>query len=149
MSWKVGADKSKLLREMNKSVRKKDFPFVPTPKMIYVWYDVINKEVFEGKLPRINQVEVRRRHGCWAEIEAYEMPDSVNGFILSMNNKLWSKRHFLRVLAHEMVHIYEWINYGRMTHHTESFTKWVEPLAKLGIKLEVIPKKVVEGEECS
>lgn len=108
-------------------------------QLVEKWYKIINQEVFKGLLPEKPEFfEIRRRHGCWAEC----FGNFVNGdksrrvFGISLNRYMKSFRHFLKALAHEMVHGAQWLIYGKMDHG-ETFFEWKQRLAEFRIILTV------------
>jgi hypothetical protein len=137
MDRKKLASSERLLKEMTRKEQAQKTPFVPTTNMVKHWYDVINLEVFENKLPKMHEIEVRRRHGCWAEIAVYTLADESSWFLLCINHRFHSKKHFLAVLGHEMIHVDEYIETGRMTHHGESFQKWIPVFARHKMRIRI------------
>ena len=57
--------KSKLVRELSANHPKAKY--VPTIDETRLWFKIINREIFEGVLPDFRNIEIRRRHGLWAE----------------------------------------------------------------------------------
>lgn len=122
--------KSKLVRELRKDAPKAKY--APTIGEAKLWFRIINREVFNGEVQEFDEIEIRRRHGCWGECEGRHRPHK--HCRLSLNHHMLSKKHFITVLAHEMVHNWEWMNFDRMTHG-ERFLQWKPRMVKFGIVL--------------
>ena len=132
--------RSKIMQEVKvapKRVRKRNnrHRYVPTIKECQMWFDVINREVFGNSLERFRRIEIRRRHGCWAETESTLNPDGERFCTLSLNHHFKSKKHFLDVMTHEMVHHYEWTILQREMTHGYQFYKWKPKLKRFGLSL--------------
>jgi len=110
--------------------------YVINKAMVTYWYNVINDEVFGGILPKAEYIEIKRRHGCWGECLSVDpsIRKPYRRFGISLSDYMKSFRHFLKTLAHEMVHAYQWFIHGHMTHG-KTFFEWKERLAKFNINL--------------
>jgi len=115
----------------------KHCPFRPTVDYVEKWFAIINKEVFSGQLRKPDKIEVRRRHKCWAETGGYVLNEDGQETVvinLSINHRFKSHKHFLSVLAHECVHIYEYLT-GQTMGHGQNFLAWGPKLAKFGVQI--------------
>ena len=108
--------------------------YYPTVEEVNKWVRVINREVFGGKLPKFSKVEVRRRRGIWADCTGEEDDRGKKSVTLSINNKVRCKQHLIEVIAHELVHHWEYTKYGTMAH-TEKFKSWAPRLKEFKIPL--------------
>ena len=52
-----------------------------------------------------------------------------------MNKKYKNKQFFVEVLAHELIHHYQFMNDITLSHHSESFTMWKEKFNRKGLSL--------------
>ena len=104
------------------------------------WFKIINKEVFSSELPPFQKINVRRLRGVWSYVSVWEEPqgdDIVRCSSLAFDEFTCSRKHFLEILSHEMVHHYTWIVQNEFdVAHGKSFYSWKEPLAKFGINLK-------------
>ena len=82
----------------------------------------VNLFVFPCKSMRTKE----KRLGC--------INNSPWGLILSIDNKLHVHR-LISVLAHEMIHIYQYITIGKMSH-SESFEKWNDVFLEYGMEIK-------------
>jgi len=126
--------KSKLAKEM--SIAHEKCKYVPTEDEVLRWFKIINREIFNNDLPQFRKIEIRRRRGCWGECigALNETKDRCSD--LSLNHHQKSKKHFIEVLIHEMVHHYQWIYESTMSHG-ESFFSWKPKLKKFKVKLRI------------
>jgi hypothetical protein len=124
--------KSKLLKLM-KSTEKNTYE--TTQEDCQRWFRVINQEVFSNKLPQIDRIDIRWRRGSHAWYECYN-GSRKRYSKLNMNKKYSSKQFFVEVLAHELVHHYQFAN-GIPLSHGESFAEWKERFNKKGLSLQI------------
>lgn len=98
--------------------------FKVTPILVRRWWNLLNKAVFNGKLPSPTQIECKAYHNVWGLC----IVDQNDEFQFKINSEFLDRKAFITVLAHEMVHQYEWVTYGRMTHG-KNFFAW-KPILK-------------------
>lgn len=125
--------KSKLVKVMNEECLG-DEKFIPTLEDCKHWFRIINKEIFDGELVKFEEIEIRRRHGRWGECIGYTGEDGERSCTLSLHSSLKSKQHFIQVIAHEMVHLWEYTVHGTMSHGA-LFHGWREKFEKYGLIL--------------
>jgi hypothetical protein len=79
----------------------------------------LNHAVFYGKLPRVAAITLikHRREHAWA------IPARAGAIKLTIQPRFESRRLFLMVLVHEMVHAWDHFHHSHMTHG-EQFFKW-------------------------
>lgn len=109
----------------------------PTEDDVILWFRIINREVFNASLSSFDEIEIRRRRKIWGECLCTKYD---NGDILSklfLNNKFHNKKQFVNVLAHEMVHLWEFLTYGKMGHGKE-FNSWKPKLDAFEVELSTI-----------
>jgi hypothetical protein len=126
--------KSKIVKAIEESESRKKY--IPTIDDCEKWFSILNKEVFDNGLSHFREIEIRRRHGCWGEITANET--KTNRFsTLSLNHYFKSKKHFIEVLGHEMVHHHQWTVLNADLTHGETFMEWKSRFAKFGMSLTI------------
>lgn len=83
------------------------------------WWNKLNVAVFYGKLPKPTEIIlIKHRHEhAWAH------PAKDGAIKLTIQPRFDTRRLFLMVLVHEMVHAWEHFNSSHMTHG-EQFFKW-------------------------
>ena len=98
------------------------------------WFKVLNQELFNNNLPKIYEIDIRWRRGAHAWYD-YDDRTSGQGITkLLMNKRYKSKKFFVEVLSHEMVHHYQYIN-NEEVGHGSSFFKWRDKFNKKGLNL--------------
>ena len=118
---------------------------VITPRLVSYWWKVLNIAVFQNELyiPNIKIVKQISGEafgecvGCElsaADLEDYEDCDEYEDriaryVIIKIQSELSSRRLFLNVLVHEMVHQWEWETYKNMGH-SKRFFQWHDPIKK-------------------
>jgi len=130
-----------------KFVRKDEMfagEFRPTLEQGYEVYNLINRYVFGNRLDSI-KLHIKRTRGYWGMCEG--QVDTKNNLYtkeIILTNRFPSLSHFVAVVAHEMVHQYQWdiLSNDRedqglppIMSHGPSFFAWREPLAEYNILL--------------
>lgn len=102
------------------------------------WFRILNREVFDGALREVDEIDIRWRRGTYAyyhyTYEADPKKPKYEYTKLCMNKRYKSKQFFVEVLAHELVHHYQFIN-GESTSHGPTFCRWSDKFNKKGLKL--------------
>lgn len=98
------------------------------------WFRIINEELFEGTLPQVS-FQFKWLRVCWAYYEYFpRKPDKTESII--MHNEYPSHRLFVEVLAHEMVHHWQYINSGwKNVDHGDEFKNWSKKAKRLGLRI--------------
>lgn len=110
--------------------------YCPTIKDIRKWHGVLNAVVFDGVIPKFYDIKIQRIRNefAWA-IPFYDTEDETKKWCtLKIDTSFHSFKKFLIVLAHEMIHCWQWIVEGEMTHG-KTFFQWREKLAEHEIPL--------------
>lgn len=111
-------------------------PYHTTVEDCEKWFNIINREVFDGQLRPIDEIDIRWRRGSYAYYESFidtKDPDYMYAK-LCMNKRYSSKKFFVEVLAHELVHHYQFLN-ERKISHGDSFTEWTDTFNQKGLRL--------------
>lgn len=115
-------------------------PYKPSKTDFELWFKKLNQEIFNNKIKKFRKVEFRKCRYMWAESQSVQLwsnhtPKRIIYYIdLVMKDSYPSKKRFIEVLAHEMVHAAQYFEYGEMTHG-KTFWEWKDILNKFGIKL--------------
>ena len=123
--------KSKLAKLLS---TKEQYEYETTIEDCREWFNVLNRELFDNSLPPVDEIDIRWRRGAHAW---YDYDDALPGqgtAKLLMNKRYKSKKFFVEVLAHEMVHHYQYI-YNEELGHGSSFFKWRDKFNKKGLNL--------------
>lgn len=105
-----------------------------TPRMILVWWNQLNHAVFGSMLPRPHDVKLVKHKQAYA----YSAPCGFRQICLTMHPRFISRKLFLAVLVHEMVHAWEILHHNRMGHG-KRFFRWKRKI-KWAIGLDLTEK---------
>jgi hypothetical protein len=98
------------------------------------WFNILNRELFENSLPKVSEIDIRWRRGAHAWYDYDETLPGNGTARLLMNRRYKSKKFFIEVLAHEMVHHYQYTN-NEAVGHGSSFLKWRDKFNQKGLNL--------------
>ena len=124
---------SKLQKLLNSN---EDTTYETTYEDCQRWFRILNKEIFNNRLPPVDEIDIRWRRGQYAFYESIidtDDPDYKFGR-LCMNKRYKSKKFFVEVLAHEMVHHYQFM-YDEPITHGQTFVPWCDKFNKKGLNL--------------
>lgn len=106
----------------------------PTQKSIKREYTILNKKIFGGVLPPSSDITFEiagNRVKAWGFCK-FNVIDRT--FTIRLNSKFPSRKLFVNILAHEMVHVFEQRMYGRMGHGPK-FLEFRETFKENGLDL--------------
>jgi len=98
------------------------------------WFNILNREIFNNSLPKIDEIDIRWRRGAHAWYDYDDRYEGTGVTKLLLSKRYKSKKFFVEVLAHEMVHHYQYI-YNEEMGHGSSFFKWRDKFNKKGLNL--------------
>lgn len=109
---------------------------------VIVW-TALNHAVFGGILvmPEKFIVQDRKNWDFWGECEGWQRGSRWGEHYtkcIRIQKVQPNAKRFIDVMAHEMVHQYEWEQQGVMTHGQKTFFVWRDKLAEKGIPLTVV-----------
>jgi predicted metal-dependent hydrolase len=111
-------------------------PFRVTNDAVKYWFRILNHEIWQGQLPMFNTIQIRPFVKNWAMcIEDTDTPQTK--YRLAIDIEFPSFELFVNVLAHEMIHLHQFINHED-DEHDDSFWKWESKFASHGLKLEQV-----------
>lgn len=126
--------------QLKKFVRESsNNPFVATPRRAARAYNLINQCIFKGALKKPTLL-IERLDGFWGlcEGEIYTGKDrELNTPVchrIRLNDTFPSRRMFIEVLAHEMVHQYQCEYLNRMDHG-RTFWEWEQVFSRYNLDL--------------
>lgn len=95
--------------------------FEITYSFIMHWWHQMNKAVFNGELPLPKDIIIRNfRDDSYGYCESTKDKES---YILGFRREYEDRKTFLTCLVHEMVHSYEQVFHGKMSHG-KTFYEW-------------------------
>jgi hypothetical protein len=123
--------KSKLAKLLS---TKEQYEYETTVEDCQRWFNILNRELFDNSLPPVDEIDIRWRRGAHAWYDYDQTLPGEGTARLLMNKRYKSKQFFVEVLAHEMVHHYQYI-YNEEMGHGSSFLKWRDKFNKKGLNL--------------
>jgi hypothetical protein len=88
------------------------------------WWNLLNNALFDGKLIPPKKIIVKKFRDDLGRCQPLSKKGHV---ILGICSEFYDRAQFISILAHEMIHQYQWTFVGEMTHG-KSFWEWKEPL---------------------
>ena len=107
--------------------------YLPTLRSIRLNYSILNKKIFDGILPRSSDIEfqIGFMKGALGICMYIRSRDSL---VVKLRPAFRDRQLFITILAHEMIHVYEFTRHQRMTHGPKFF-EWKSLFAEHGIVL--------------
>jgi hypothetical protein len=117
-----------LLREDSQEI------FEPSKNDYREWFAILNDEIFSGEFSFIPKIDIRfrRKNHAYYQYEDKRFDPKESMFLLDKRYK--TKKMFVEILAHELVHHYQYMN-GFEVDHGKSFFKWKKIINKKGLAL--------------
>ena len=119
---------------------KHDEAFYPSPLQAIRAHTIINDCIFSGKLSR-PRILIQRLDDAWGichgdlDDGSYPPFNPCCNYIM-LNNSFYNWRHFVEVLAHEMVHQYQIEQHNKLDHG-RTFWAWKEKFARYNMHLRI------------
>jgi hypothetical protein len=125
------------IKKKIKPILELKFKYKTTYKDIKKYFDYLNEGIFANKLIRFNEIEIRnlKRQKCVGQVVTIE--DDKKGTVtykLEMDTHYDTKKDFLDTLAHEMVHLYQFMIRDN-GNHNKLFYSFKSKLNYIGLKL--------------
>ena len=98
------------------------------------WFNVINEEVFDGCCPSPHLMLVKRQRGSWGYVKQAEYGGK-HWVALFMSPKFPTLAAFIQILAHEMVHVWQFLKLGDTGSHNKHFYSWRDRFKEFGLDL--------------
>ena len=150
-SKKVNVRKQLKVALENTAVRYKNtVGFRPTEQQAYHWFKVINRGLFNGRLPMVS-LQIKRLHKDWGRCVAnWDNRKTPKGkfnqrvipfhipvdYYIELHCKFPTWKDFIETLAHEMVHLYQMsVMKDPYSNHNENFYAFREKFSKVGLRL--------------
>jgi hypothetical protein len=106
--------------------------YIPTKYDIDRWYRTINKYVFDGKLPKLPSPSIKVVIKKLKQYDGWFVP-GIRKHSIILASSFESKHMFVRTLAHEMIHFYDFLYCkGDLTHGIE-YKYWKKQCKLFGI----------------
>jgi hypothetical protein len=108
--------------------------FSPSVQCIRYNYTKLNKLLFNNFLPKSKDIDITFFPEHYEDDWAWCTVDK-KSFTFKFALDFDSRKHFLDILAHEMIHLAQHISDGKMNHQ-ESFFTWKEKFDYYGFDLQ-------------
>jgi hypothetical protein len=107
----------------------------PTVGDVTKWFNILNEQIFGSKLAPITKIRLIRHKGYHAFYYYYPRKDPNFGHTrMSFTKRFKSKKMFVEILAHEMIHHFQHLH-NEPIGHGPSFTAWGDNFKTRGLKL--------------
>ena len=125
---------SPLVKLIEENKKSKPLLYNTTKEDCEKWFNILNKIFFDGDLPPIDVYDIRWRRGVHARYNVMETYQEEEFTQIDMNKRYESKMFFVEVLAHEIIHHYQYI-YDYNVCHGNVFQKLKEKYGKKGLNI--------------
>ena len=116
--------------------------FIPDKELGRYVYAALNNAIFEDKLSKNTAIMYRRLAHTWGLCTQFEpdLPGGSRYCKIRLDYRFFCVQWFVTILAHEMVHAYQWevlqCGLDCSEDHNETFYAFVDPLKEVGIPLK-------------
>ena len=150
-SKKVNVRKQLKVKLENTLTRHKNIAgFKPTNQQVYHWFKVINRGLFNGRLPMV-PMYIKKLHKDWGrcvtnwdnrktpkgKFDQRVIPYHIDvDYYIELHCKFPTWKDFIETLAHEMVHLYQmtWLK-DPYSNHNANFFAWKNKFESAGLNL--------------
>ena len=120
-------------RKLIKELKDDGVKFRPKIEDVEEWFDILNEQIFGNKLSPLTEIRVcklKGYHGLFLYWNKSEEQDPE----LEMHKVYESKKMFVEILAHEMVHHFQY-THDEPLGHGPSFMAWRDNFKLKGLNL--------------
>jgi hypothetical protein len=109
--------------------------FSPKVEDMKEWFNILNEQIFGNKLVPVKKLQIKHDDGLHAYYGYYDKKHKKHGKTrIVMDNKFSSKKKFVEILAHEMIHHFQ-AQYDEPVGHGPTFTAWADNFKLKGLIL--------------
>ena len=124
------------------ALQSRNTPLIVTTDMVSNIYTAVNNAVFNGILeqPKLVVRDYKHRQ-IWGECEGWQRGSRWGEHytvVIRIQKYFPNLKKLIAVVAHEMVHQWEWDKCGVMTHGKQTFFVWEDRLRSKGIRLAAV-----------
>ena len=121
---------------MLKDLLNEDKRYRPTNDDVKEWFNILNEQIFGNKLSPHIEMYVKRQRGVHALFHYWPKKENTDPEI-SMNSTFDNKKIFVEILAHEMIHYFQY-SYDEPLGHGPSFWAWRDNFKLKGLTLHKV-----------
>lgn len=122
----------KLLREL----KDDNVKFRPSVEDLETWFNILNEQIFGNKLEPVKVLRVKYLNKTHAFYNYWPKKENKDPEI-EMNKYFESKKIFVEILAHEMIHHFQY-SYNEPLGHGPSFWLWSDIFKLKGLTLHKV-----------
>lgn len=123
-------------RKMLKMLSHSDIKFKPTTDDVIKWFYILNEQVFGRKLASFDDINIKKLDRYHALFHYWPRKEN-QPTELEMNRIFENEKLFVEILAHEMIHLFQY-QYNEPLGHGPSFWVWSDILTIKGLKLHKV-----------
>lgn len=105
----------------------------PTERKIKKWFKKLNTLFFNDTLPEFNKINIKSDKYHWGLCKGECKKEKILN--LELSKSFPSFCFFISILAHEMIHAYQYMTIGKMSH-SESFERWNDVFLEYGLEIK-------------
>ena len=127
----------KLRRKIQVETLNDKGPYRTSRRAIDLWFRYINRAVFNNQLPNFDKITIKKwLKKAMAQVCAY--PDkNPKRFELEMIREYRTKKDFIETLAHEMIHLYQFVLKKDTGNHNRIFYSFRSKFKFIGLGLSL------------
>lgn len=104
---------------------------------LHLWFDILNNLIFNNRIPAFRYNHIQRMRDCVGCVIMEDESRDSKWMDLYVLPKYKDFKTFVEVLAHEMVHAYQYWIIKDSCNHNENFYRWRSKFRSAGIKLSL------------
>lgn len=136
---KIRATRTRIKQHVKRRGKRDDFHV--TESFCLYWWHRLNEAIFDGMLTPPARFELRNFRDCLGWCMPWRPNAKKQRVVIGMSTDLWDRHEFLCILAHEMVHQWEWeianIWEPNAAAHGAQFFSWRSKLRmRVGLPLQ-------------
>lgn len=123
-------------RKRLKDLKDDNVKYKPTVPECWEWFDILNEQIFGGLLDPVDKIFIsnHKKHGDVYALYYYNHRKRGEPSKISMSKSFSSKKVFVEILAHEMIHHFQYCN-DEPLGHGPSFMAWRDNFKLKGLNL--------------
>jgi hypothetical protein len=102
-----------------------------------LWFDILNNLIFNNRIPAFRYNHIQSMRDCVGCVIMEDESRDSKWMDLYVLPKYKDFKTFVEVLAHEMVHAYQYWIIKDSCNHNENFYRWRSKFRSAGIKLSL------------